>query len=140
MMVIVSSCYYENGVLQQSSELDPKKCLRGCAPGPPKYTSLALASQPIHSLDRSAVPVLKVQFVRELKPETLDLLVFQRKPPNMETKKAYPSLTRFSEGLISQLPTVFEGEKFLRGTDLFPDRSKWELTNNEIELRDFSSI
>ena len=31
MMVIVSSCYYEKGVFQQSNELDPKNCL-GAAP------------------------------------------------------------------------------------------------------------
>ena len=44
MMVIVSSCYYEKGVFQQSIEFDPTKFFRGLRPRPPSYTSLALAA------------------------------------------------------------------------------------------------
>ena len=41
MMVIVSSCYYENGVFQKSNELDPKKFSPGLRPWAPKLQSLS---------------------------------------------------------------------------------------------------
>ena len=42
MMVIISSCYYEKGVLQLSNELDPKNFSNDCATEPPNYTHYAL--------------------------------------------------------------------------------------------------
>ena len=60
MIVIVSSCYYEKGVFQQSNELDPKDFSGGLAPGPRNYIRLGLASLPTHFLDRSAVIVMTV--------------------------------------------------------------------------------
>ena len=44
MMVIVSSCYYEKGVFQQSNELDPKIFFQGLSPGLPNYIRLGLTS------------------------------------------------------------------------------------------------
>ena len=40
MMVIVSSCYHEKGVFQQSSVLDPRKFFRGHSPRLPILLSL----------------------------------------------------------------------------------------------------
>ena len=47
MMVIVSSCYYESGVFQQSNELDPKRFFQGLRPRTPKILSLS-ARFPAH--------------------------------------------------------------------------------------------
>ena len=47
--VIVSSCYYEKGVFQQSNELDPKTFFWGL-PGPSNYYCLASARFLAHPL------------------------------------------------------------------------------------------
>ena len=79
MMVIVSSCYYEKGIFQQSNELDPKNFSGGCAPRTPR---LALATQPIHFLDRSAVIVI---------------ITTKLKTTKLLTKKLLPTALAFSD-------------------------------------------
>ena len=67
MMLIVSSRYNEKDVFQRSNELYPEKFFLG-TPGLPNYTPFALAAQPIHFLDRSAV--------LETQCQTLEVSVF----------------------------------------------------------------
>ena len=60
------SCYYEKCVFQQTKVLDRKNFFPGnCVPETPNYTRLALASLPIHFLDRSANLEHGKNFVKE---------------------------------------------------------------------------
>ena len=52
MMVIISSCYYEKSVFQQSNEHDPKQKFSGATPADPQFT---LAKRSLPSLSTSRI-------------------------------------------------------------------------------------